>query len=94
MILTENQVRDILRAQIAQSGNQMAFARAHDLAGPLVNTVLSGRYKPGGFPPSVLTALGVRKVTVYVLDDRNEGKEKCPASTNRQNFAHHTSERF
>jgi hypothetical protein len=83
MILTETQVRDRLRAQIAESGNQSAFAAAHDLAAPLVNIVLSGRYKGAGFPPSVLAALDVRKVTVYVL---NEGKEKCPA--------HHTNERF
>jgi hypothetical protein len=55
-------VLDILRAQVALSGSQEAFAQAAGVSQQYVGDVLRGKREPG---QKILRAIGLRKVSGY-----------------------------
>lgn len=60
--LTNDEVRQILREQIANSC-QTAFAERHNISRVVLNGVLRGRRRT--IPESILRALGLRRVQYY-----------------------------
>jgi DNA-binding transcriptional regulator YdaS (Cro superfamily) len=58
-MLTENDMRNILRHRCASAGSAAAFAQQANLSEGLVSQILSGRQKVG---PKMAKALGYRKI--------------------------------
>ena len=69
-MLTEKQLRKILREECRKAGSQKAWAEARDISGGYVGDVLHGRREPG---EKVLAALGYRRV---VGDEETNAKER------------------
>lgn len=61
-MLTEQDIRDRLRAAIEKAGSQAAFARQHDISLQYVNDVVNGRRDIG---QKILDAIGVERVVTY-----------------------------
>jgi len=73
--LTEPEVFTRLREELAKFPSFAAFARERDVHRSTLCEVMAGKWNDGsgGFAPSVLTAIGVRKHVVYELvEDRRE----------------------
>lgn len=70
-MLTEQEVRDRLRAAVEAAGGQRAFAEAHNLTPAYVNDVLHGRR---ALADRILAAIGVERKTTYrvTYQDRKE----------------------
>lgn len=79
-MLSEEDVREKLRAAIAAAGGQQLFAEQHHFSKAYVHDVLHGRR---GFADRILAALGVERVVQYReithdiahSDDPHEEKE-------------------
>lgn len=67
MILTESEVRTLLLTEIAKYPSVFAYAREHKFDSSIAYRTLDGKYHGGGFPPSMLTGIGVRKRVIYEL---------------------------
>jgi hypothetical protein len=61
-MLTEQDIRDRLRAAIKQAGSQAAFARQHNISLQYINDVMNGRRDMG---QKILDALGIEKIVTY-----------------------------
>lgn len=53
----------MLRKECKAAGSQSKFAEKHGVSAAYVSDVLNGRQDPG---PALLTALGLRRVVLYV----------------------------
>jgi hypothetical protein len=54
-IVTEEDLRGVLRGACVEAGGQTAWAKKHGVGKAYVNDVLAGRRRPG---PAILKALG------------------------------------
>jgi hypothetical protein len=61
-MLTEQDVRERLRAAVEAAGGQRAFAAAHGFTPAYINDVLHGRR---GLADRILAVIGVERATVY-----------------------------
>jgi hypothetical protein len=62
--MTEDDVKEHLRRQIAKIGSQSEFARRHKIAQPTLSTVLRG-VKGTINSPKILDALGLERHVSY-----------------------------
>ena len=60
--MTEDEVREMLRAAVAQAGSQGAWAKAAGISQAYAHDVLNRRRAPGA---SILAALGLERVVTY-----------------------------
>lgn len=58
--MTVEEVRERLRARIAETGGQAAFAREYGVSTVYLQDAVTGRRSPG---PAILAALGLEKET-------------------------------
>ncbi|MEE7456782.1 hypothetical protein MPAR168_00760 [Methylorubrum populi] len=58
--MTVEEVRERLRARIAEVGGHTAFAREHGVSTVYLQDAVAGRRSPG---PAILVALGLEKET-------------------------------
>jgi hypothetical protein len=63
VVFDDNDVLQLLREAVEREGNQVAFARRHDIDRAFLNQVLRGRRQ---ISDAVLKTLGLRKL--YVAD--------------------------
>lgn len=68
-MLTEQEVRERLRAAIADAGGQRAFASAHDFTVAYVNDVVHGRR---ALADRILAAIGVERKVIYQVTYREK----------------------
>lgn len=61
-MLTEQDVRDRLRAAVTAAGGQRRFAEAHGFTPAYVNDVLHGKR---ALADRILAAIGVKRTTIY-----------------------------
>ncbi len=61
-MLTETDVRELLRLAIAARGSAAKWSAAHNLSHSLVSTFLHGKRPP---PPVILEALNIERVVSY-----------------------------
>ncbi len=61
-MLTEDDVRERLRAAIDAAGSQQEFARRMGISAQYINDVVRGRREPG---QKILDALGIERVVSY-----------------------------
>jgi len=66
--ITEDEVRERLRAAIATVGSQREWARQAGVSESLVSEVLKGTR---GFGPQILKALGLERAIVYGREGRS-----------------------
>lgn len=70
-MLSEDDIRERLRAAIAAAGSQQAFARQCGISAQYINDVVRGRREPGH---KILDALGLERIVTYreKLADRRD----------------------
>lgn len=61
-MLTEQEVRERLRAAVEEAGGQRAFAAAHGFTPAYINDVVRGRR---ALADRILATLGIERVVVY-----------------------------
>jgi transcriptional regulator with XRE-family HTH domain len=79
-MLSEQDIRERLRAAVAAAGSQQAFARQCDISAQYINDVLRGRREPG---QKILTALGVERVVTYrelAHNDRDTNRDTASSA--------------
>ena len=57
------EVLNLLRAEVARAGSQVAWAKQHGVDRPTLNIVLNGGRKT--IPPQILKAVGLKKIVAY-----------------------------
>ncbi len=73
--LTEDEIRDLLKAECEKAGGQKQWAETACVSQAYVSDVLNNRRQPGD---AITRALGFRKVVEYVPDhwEARDGKPK------------------
>ena len=63
--MTEEEVLELLRQKVSESGSQLAFSRAHGVDRSQLCCMLGGAKRIVHPTPQLLRALGLRKVISY-----------------------------
>ncbi len=78
--LTEDELRELLRAECEKAGSQTAWAQSADVSTAYVSDVINGRRQPGD---SILRALGYKRRVEYVSDAWDEPRHDAWATSKR-----------
>jgi transcriptional regulator with XRE-family HTH domain len=65
--MTRDKLVELLQRKVQRAGTQAALAKELGITAAYLGDVLNGKRKPG---PTLLDALGYRRVITYVKDDK------------------------